>query len=75
MSLGLGDVCQWPIVLKKSKMPPQQNSRKSEPMADFGLRCPLRVFWEGHWMDSLKRGGSPHVPKRQAHQRLLENRS
>ena len=25
-------------------MPPQQNSRKSELMADFGSRCPLRVF-------------------------------
>jgi hypothetical protein len=25
----------WPIVLKKSKMPIQQNSRKSELIADF----------------------------------------
>jgi hypothetical protein len=32
-----------PIVLKKSEMPPQQNLRKSELIADFGWRCPLRV--------------------------------
>jgi len=42
-SYGMNGRC-WRIVLKKSKMPPQQNSRKSELMADFGLRCPLRVF-------------------------------
>jgi hypothetical protein len=28
----------WPIVLKKSKMPRQQNSRKSEMITDFGWR-------------------------------------
>jgi hypothetical protein len=32
-----------PIVLKKSKMPRQQNSRKGEPIVDFGWQCPLRV--------------------------------
>jgi hypothetical protein len=32
-----------PIPLKKSKMPLQQNSRKSDLVADFGRRCPLRV--------------------------------
>jgi hypothetical protein len=31
-----------PIVLKKSKMPRQKNSRESELIADFGWRCPLR---------------------------------
>jgi hypothetical protein len=57
MSLGLGDVCQWPIVLKKSKMPPQQNSRKSEMVADFGLRCPLRVFGKATgWIRSREAG-------------------
>jgi hypothetical protein len=33
-----------PIVLKKSKMPLQQNSRKSELIADFGWQCALRAF-------------------------------
>jgi hypothetical protein len=32
------------IVLKKSKMPRQQNSRKSELIADFGWQCALRAF-------------------------------
>jgi hypothetical protein len=31
------------IVLKKSKMPRQQNSRKSELIVDFAWRCPLRA--------------------------------
>jgi hypothetical protein len=31
------------IVLKKSKMPRQQNSRKGEPIVDFGWQCPLRI--------------------------------
>jgi hypothetical protein len=32
------------IVLKKSKMPRQQNSRKGELIADFGWQCALRAF-------------------------------
>jgi hypothetical protein len=30
------DFANWPIVLKKAKMPRQQYSRKSELIADFG---------------------------------------
>jgi hypothetical protein len=32
-----------PILLKKSKMLRQQNSRKGELIADLGWRCPFRV--------------------------------
>jgi hypothetical protein len=32
-----------PIVLKKSKMLRQQNSRKGEPIVDVGWQCPRRV--------------------------------
>jgi hypothetical protein len=43
------------IVLKKSRVPPQENSRKSEPTADFGLRCPLSVFGKATgWIRSRK---------------------
>jgi hypothetical protein len=31
------------ILLKKSKMPPQQNSRESELIAEFDRRCPLKA--------------------------------
>jgi hypothetical protein len=29
--------------VEKVEMPPQQNSRKSELIAGFGWRCPLKV--------------------------------
>src|SRR5690242_2815263 len=37
------NACQGPIVLKKSKMPPQRDLRESELIADFRRRCPLKA--------------------------------
>lgn len=60
----------WPIVLKKPKMPRQQNSRKSKLIADFGWRCPLDYVARS-LNESAQVKPVPHVPKCQAHQWLL----
>jgi hypothetical protein len=38
-----GAVHTWPIVLKKSKVPPQQNSRKRQLITEFAWQCPFRL--------------------------------
>jgi hypothetical protein len=50
-----------PIPLKKSKMPPQQSSRKSDLIADFGWRCPLRVCGKATepFVADMARAGTP----------------
>src|SRR4029077_2237728 len=61
-----------PILLKKSKISPRQNSRKSELIAEFGWRCLLKHL-RRRLVEFAPVEAVPHVPKRQAHQRFLEN--
>jgi hypothetical protein len=61
-----------PILLKKSKISPRQNSRKSELIAEFGWRCLLKHL-RRPLVEFAPVEAVPHVPKRQAHQRFLEN--
>jgi hypothetical protein len=69
---GLVHVRLAPIVLKKSKISPRENSRKSELIAEFGWRCllrhPRRPLVEFAPVEAV-----PHVQNRQAHQQFLEN--
>jgi hypothetical protein len=62
----------WRILLKKSKISPRQNSRKSELIAEFGWRCLLKHL-RRPLVEFAPVEAVPHVPKRQAHQRFLEN--
>ena len=70
---GLVYVRLAPIVLKKSKISPRQNSRKSELIAEFGWRCHLKHLRRPLVEFAPIEAVVPHVPKRQAHQRFLEN--
>lgn len=63
----------WPIVLKKSKLPPQQNSRESWLISEFVCRCLLECV-EGALVETPQIRVVSRIPKRQAHQRPLENR-
>jgi len=66
------DVRSGSILLKKSKMPPQQNSRKSKlipnSIGDALLKHLRRPLVEFTQVEAV-----PHVLKRQTHQRFLEN--
>ena len=60
------------ILLKKSKMPRQQNLRKSDLIAGFGWRCPLIA--RGKPLNEFAHVEAvPYVPQQKADQRLLEN--
>jgi hypothetical protein len=55
------DVCHWPDCVEKVENVAMAKFAQKRADCRLRLAMPAWSFWEGHWMDSLKRGGPPTV--------------